>query len=254
VKFTRIVVFIALVCLLVSMITGCSQEFQPATYTDDIGREINIEEVPERIIAFGPSITEILFELGLDENIVGVSDFCDYPEEAQLKPKVGNAFSPSMETIVELEPDLVITVKQAQFNQDMDSLRIKYVVLDPKTVSDIMGSIELVGQVTDKQEEASELANRMQAVIDDIVDGVKNTSMPKVFFIVDATDPTSPWTAGSGSFINDLITMAGGENIAADGLEGWTQMSIEGIVSAEPDIIIVQTMMGGIPTISKENF
>ena len=197
-KFTRIVTFVALVCLLVSMITGCSQGFQAATYTDDLGRQVNIDEVPERIIAFGPSITEILFELGLDESIVGVSDFSDYPEEAQSKPKVGNAFSPSMETIIALEADLVITVKQDQFNQDLDSLDINYVVLDPKNVNDIMGSIELAGQVTNKQEEAEQLTDDMQTVIDDVVDKVKDASKPKVFFMVDATDPTNPWTAGSG--------------------------------------------------------
>ena len=86
-------------------------------------------------LSFGPSITEILFALGLEEKVVGVEDYSDYPEAAKLKPKVGDAFNPSLEKIVELDPDLVFTVKQEQLNSELDALGIQFVVLDPEILT-----------------------------------------------------------------------------------------------------------------------
>jgi len=234
------------------MVIGCQQQFQPGTYTDDLGRQVDISEVPERIVSFGPSITEILFALGLEDNVVGVSDFCDYPEAAKSKPKVGNAFSPSIEKVVALEPALVLTVKHAQFNSDLESLGIKFIVLSPKDVRSIMDSIDLAGEVTGKAKEGNQLVEDMEATISQVTARVKGAPRVRVFFIVDATDPNSPWTAGPGSFIDDIINMAGGENVAAETEGAWVQMSIEEIVNSDPDIIIIQTMAGGVPTVSEE--
>jgi len=234
------------------MVAGCQPQFQPGTYTDDAGRQVDINEIPERIVSFGPSITEILFALDLGENVVGVSDFCDYPEAAKLKPKVGNAFSPSIEAVVGLEPDLVLTVKHEQFNSELDSLGIKYIVLDPKDVDSIVDSIELAAEVTGKVKEGNQLVKDMRDRISQVVNVAEGAPKVSVFFIVDATDPNNPWTAGPGSFIDDIITMAGGENIAAEAPAAWAQLSVEQIVSSDPDIIIIQTMVGGVPTVSKE--
>ena len=251
-KLKQFGICIVLLSLLVSMVAGCQPQFQPGTYTDDMGRAVAIDQIPQRLVSFGPSITEILFALGLEEKVVGVSDYCDYPEAAKLKAKVGNAFNPSLERIVELEPDLVLTVKQEQLNMELDALGIKFVVLDPKDIDAILGDIELVGKITGTEKRAEELIKDMQDSISQVIALMEDAPKVRVFFIVDATDLTLPWTAGTGSFIDALITMAGGENIAAKGQGAWVQFSLEQIVSSDPEVIIIQTMTGGIPTVSKE--
>ena len=243
---------IVLLSLFVSMVAGCQPQFQPGTYTDDIGRAVAIDQVPQRIVSFGPSITEILFALGLEEKVVGVSNYCDYPEAATLKAKIGDAFNPSLERIVELEPDLVLTVKQEQLNMELDALGIKFMVLDPEDIDGILGDIELVGEITGTKKRAEELVKDMQDSISQVIALMEDVPEVRVFFIVDATDLTLPWTAGTGSFIDALITMAGGENIAAKAQGAWVQFSLEQIVSSDPEVIIIQTMIGGVPTISKE--
>jgi len=252
VRLKHFAIGIVLLILFVSMVTGCQAQFQPGTYTDDTGREVVIDQLPQRIISFGPSITEILFALGLEDKVVGVGDYSDYPEAAQLKPKIGNAFSPSLEKIVELDPDLVFTVKQEQLNMELDALGIKFIVLDPEDIDGILEDIELVGEITGTKKRAGELIKDMQDSISQVLAQVKDAAKARVFFIVDATDLTLPWTAGTGSFIDALITMAGGENIAAQTPGAWVQFSLEQIVGSAPDIIIIQTMPGGIPTVSKE--
>ena len=247
-RLNRGVALVILAGLLASLVTGC----QLSSYTDDAGRKVHIDEVPQRIISFGPSIAEILFALGLDDSIVGVSDFCDYPEAAKAKAKVGNSFSPSIEKIVELEPDLVLTVEHEQFNSDLEALGVNYVILDPEDLMSILDTIRLAGEVTGMAKEGSRLASDMEKVISDVTARVKGVARPKVFFMVDGTDPGMPWTAGGGSFIHDIITIAGGENIASRIAVDYTQLSIEEIVNADPDIIIIQTMMGGIPTVAVE--
>lgn len=251
-RFKAVVVFVVLLSLLVGTAFGCKASFEPGTYTDDLDRGVTIDEVPQRIVCFGPSITEILFALGLGERVVGVDDFSDYPEEAQALPKVGNAFAPSLESLVALAPDLVFTLEHEQFNSEMEAMEINYFVLSPEDIDGILDNIELVGAITDSIEEAAALVESMEAVIAGVEERVEGADPVSVFFIVDATDPTLPWTAGPGSFINALITMVGGENVAGGAPISWPQFSIEEIVSADPDIIVVQTMLGGIPTISIE--
>ena len=252
-RFKAVVFFIVLLSLLVGMSFGCKAEFEPGTYTDDMGRGVVIDEVPQRIVCFGPSITEIAFALGLGELVVGVDDFSDYPEEAQALPKVGSSFAPSLESLVALAPDLVLTLEHEQFNSELEAMGIKYLILDPKDIDNILTNIELVGAVTDSADEAAALVESMEEVIADVEERVAGAPPVSVFFIVDATDPTLPWTAGPGSFIDTLISLAGGENVAGDAPYQWPQFSIEEVVSADPDIIIVQTMFGGIPTISIED-
>jgi iron complex transport system substrate-binding protein len=252
-RFKAVVFFIVLLSLLVGMSFGCKAEFEPGTYTDDMGRGVVIDEVPQRIVCFGPSITEITFALGLGERVVGVDDFSDYPEEAQALPKVGSSFAPSLESLVALAPDLVLTLEHEQFNSELEAMSIKYLILDPKDIDNILTNIELVGAVTDSADEAAALVESMEEVIADVEERVVGAPPVSVFFIVDATDPTLPWTAGPGSFIDTLISLAGGENVAGDAPYQWPQFSIEEVVSADPDVIIVQTMLGGIPTISIED-
>jgi len=247
-RLTRGLIFVLLAGLVAGLVAGC----QPRSYTDDAGRTVEIGTVPHRIVSFGPSITETLFALGLDDSIVGVTDFCDYPEAARDKAKVGNSFVPSIEKVVELEPDLVLTVEHEQFIRELEALDITYVVLDPEDLDSILDTILLAGEVTGRAKEAKRLVDEMESVIRDITNRVEGAARPRVFFMVDATNPNMPWTTGGQSFIHDVITMAGGQNIASRVTDDYAQLSIEEIVSADPDVIIVQTMAGGVPTVSAE--
>jgi len=228
------------------MVVGCKPQFQPGTYTDDMGRGVTIHETPQRIVSHVPSITEMLFALGLEERVVGVSDYCDYPEEAKSKPSVGNYYNPSIENIVALEPDLVLTDGHSENIKQLDELKppITYMVIDPKDIDGIFEDLELLGKVTSTEDEAKELIEDMQDSISQVLALVEGAPRPKVLFIIDATELALPWTAGQGSFIDYLITMAGGENIAAEAEGAWIQLSIEEIVNADPEIIILPAKHG----------
>ncbi len=245
-RLMRLGVCIILLSLLVNIIGGCHSQFQPGTFVDDAGREVTINEIPQKIVSHVPSITETLFALGLGERVVGVSDYCDYPEAAKSKPSVGNYFNPSIERIVALNPDLVLTDGHSEGIKQLDELEppINYIVIDPKDIDGIFKDIELLGKVTGMEGEADKLNEDMQDTISHILALVEDAPKVKVFYIIDATDPTLPWTAGPGSFIDSLITMAGGENIAAQAQGAWVQFSIEEIVRSDPEIIILPAKHG----------
>ncbi len=258
-KKTRLVIGLLIILSLFGYIaTGCSHRSSlPGTFTDDSGRVITIEKTPQRLVSHVPGITEILFALGLGDKVVGVSSYCDYPPEAQLKAKVGDFWNPTIENIVALDPDLVFTMgSNKPLMAEFDSLGITYVVLQPQDIDGVLKDIELVGKITDTEKTAEKLTNDMQEHISRVTDRVSGANRPKVFYIIEATDLNSPWTAGPGSFIDSLIRMAGGENIGAKARDPWSQFSIEEIVNSDPDIIILPTKHGTAftaPEVLKEN-
>jgi iron complex transport system substrate-binding protein len=240
----RVIVFVVLLSLLVGLL-GCRQShFEPGTYTDDMGRAISITKSPERIVSHVPPITEILFALDLGDKVVGVSDFCDYPEEAKTRPSVGDYFNPSIERIVALNPDLVLTDGHSKDISQLDDLGIAFLVIDPKDFDSIFRDIELIGQATGTEARARKLVDQMKADVAHITDRVKGAQKVKAFYVVDATDLNNPWTAGPGSFADSLINMAGGENVAAEALAPWVQFNIEQLVSVDPEVIILPTQHG----------
>ena len=240
---------VTLLSLLIVIVAGCQPSFTPGTFTDDFGREVAIDEVPQRIVSHVPGITETLFALGLEERVVGVSDFCDYPEAAKAKPKVGGFFNPSIENIVDLIPDLVLTNGDVEhLMTQLDSLALTYVVLHPDDIDGILQDIELVGRVTGSESEAEELTGDTKERTARIVTRVQDAPRVKVFYTFATTDLNSPWTAGPGSFVDSLINLAGGENIGATALAPWVQFSLEEVVSSDPEVIIVDTSHGSAVT------
>ena len=236
--------------LLIAMSVGCGQPSLPATFVDDMGREVTIDEIPQRIVSHVPSITETLFALGLGERVVGVSDYCDYPEAVKSKDSAGNYFNPSIERIVALEPDLVLTDGHSESIKQLDELRppITYMVIDPKDIDGIFRDLELLGKVTGTEGRADKLIRDMQDSIAHILALVEGAPPVRVLYIIDATDLTLPWTAGPGSFVDWLITTAGGENIAAEAQGAWVKFSIEQVVSSDPEIIILPAKHGTVFT------
>jgi len=235
-----------LLIMVIAAATACAgAQSGPGTITDDSGREVHLNSAPARIVSHVPSITETLFALGLGDKLVADSEYCDYPEAAKTKPKIGGYFTPNIEEIVAMKPDLVLTDGYvAELVTKLDSLGIPIAVIDPKDINRVLTDIELLGNVTGSQKEAKELTSDMKRRIDAVVDAVSSASRPSVFYVFDATDTTKPWTAGPGSFVDALISLAGGENVAASASDPWIQFNMEELVRANPDIILVDSSHG----------
>lgn len=216
---------------------SCSVKPPRGSIVDDLGREVNISSVPQRIVSLAPSNTEILFALGLADKIVAVTDMCDYPAEARAKPKLGG-FEPNLVLAIGEYPDLV---------SQLESKGLIVIALQPKDLQGILTDIELVGQITGTETRASELVGDVRQRIDSVVERVKGTPRRRVFFELDASaDSSTPWTAGPGSFAHALIELAGGENVAQDAPAPWVQFSAEEIVRSDPQVIILADARYGV--------
>lgn len=235
-----------LLIVVIAAATACAgAQSGPGTITDDAGRQVHIDSAPTRIISHVPSITETLFALGLGDKLVADSDYCDYPEAAKTKPKIGGYFTPNIEEIVAMKPDLVLTDGHVpELITKLDSLGIPIAVIDPKDINGVLSDIELLGNVTGSQKEAAEITSDMKKRIDAVVNTVSGASRPSVFYVFDATDTTKPWTAGPGSFVDALIGLAGGVNVAGNASGPWIQFNMEELVRADPEIILLDSSMG----------
>jgi iron complex transport system substrate-binding protein len=216
----------------------------PLTITDDAGRQVTIERLPTRIVSIAPSNTEVLFALGLDERIVGVDSFSTYPPEAGEKPQVGSYLEPDLERVAAAEPDLILATEAhaGTVLPELDALGLPTVVIEPKDLDEVFSGMLLVGTITDESTRAQQVVCALQARVDAVVDTVADAPRPRVFFEL------SPdlYTAGPGSYIDDLITRAGGVNVAAGAAEMWPQLSAEAVVSADPEVILLADHEAGI--------
>jgi len=205
---------------------------------DDLGRLVAINGTPQRIISLAPSNTEILFALGLGDKVVGVTDYCNYPPEAQQKEKVMGYSTPNIEKIVALNPDLIL----AGYGNPIDVVytleELGLTVFGIKTtdLDDLLNDIKTVGEITDKEVEAQVLTSEMAVGIQAVTNQTEELEQrPKVFYIV-GHEP-SLWTAGSGTFIHELIEKGGGVNICQN-ISGYAEISIEYVLARDPEIII----------------
>jgi len=214
------------------------------TITDQYNRTVTVEANPQRIVSLSPAHTEILYALGLGDRIVGVSEYSDYPPEATAKPSVGSYNEPNIETIISMAPDLVLATEEHEEEvTQLENRGITVVALVPKTVSEVLDTITIIGQITGKNDEAADLVDSLQGRIDAIAEKTKNLTAeqkPRVFCII-WHDPI--WTVGAGTFHDELIQIAGGVNIAHN-LDGYVDMSLEALIAADPQIIIAGVGMG----------
>lgn len=239
-----------IVVMAVCFFAGCTDRVEKRktgkiTVMDDMGRKVTIFENPSRIISLSPSNTEILFALQLEEKIVGVTEFCDYPPEAKTKQKVEGFQNPNVETIVSLNPDLILadSLSGKERVEILEDYGIPVVVLNPKSVRDVLEDIKLIGNITDRRDEAEQLTDFMEKKIQEAADKTRNCQRPKVFYLLEVQGGF--WTAGSGAIIDELIYLAGGENIAStSNIKGWGIYNLEDIIKNDPDIIIISSHSG----------
>ncbi len=237
---------ITMMLLLCSM--AVAEENNTVTVTDDLGRIVSISNAPQRIVSLSPSNTEILFALGLGDRVVGVTKYCSYPPEVEsLKDSgkaevVGGYVDPDFEKILSLRPDLVLA-SQTHSNGAvslLDKVGIPTFVVDSNNLSSIILSIEKVGKITGKADDASALVAQMQSRIKAVSDKVSSLPKTRVLYIV-WHDPVQ--TAGAGTFEDEIIERAGGVNIFHD-LSGYAQVDPEAIAVRNPEAIIACSGMG----------
>jgi iron complex transport system substrate-binding protein len=231
--------------LLVLMLLSCIPQSPPGNIVDGLGRQVTINAVPQRIVSLAPSNTEILFALGLGDKVVGVTEYCNYPEAAKTKPKVGGFSTVDIEKVVSLRPDLVLAtqIHSKTIIPALEKLGLTVVALTPSSLTGVLDSITLVGKITGQSKEASELVKDLSTRIKSIADETQKLShaqRPRVFYVT-WHDPLM--TAGTGTLSNDVISQAGGQNIASD-ITGDKTIDLETVINRDPEVIIVSVGMG----------
>jgi iron complex transport system substrate-binding protein len=215
------------------------------TLTDDLGRTVTLAGPAQRVVSLAPSNTEILFAIGAGAQVVGRDETSDYPAEAVSLPTVGGWSGFSTESIVALHPDLVLAqgggLNSPELVASLEGLGLTvYVLPNPPTIEAMYTNLETVGILTGHEAGATtlvDLLKRRVAAVDQKI--LPLSYAPTVYYELDATEPTKPYTAGPGSFVDLLITRAGGINIGAELQGQWAQISLEQLVVANPTIIIL---------------
>jgi iron complex transport system substrate-binding protein len=194
--------------------------------------------IPKRIVSLAPSVTETLFALGLGDRLVGVTTFCDYPPEAQRIPKIGDFINPNVEAILAKRPDLVIGVSGAtdpDKAREMERLGLKVTLLSVSSLKEILRSIRLIAGVVGRQAAGERLVSSLQAQISRVQKMVGGAPRRSVLMVVGL----QPLIAvGKKNFIDELITLAGGENITGSVSQPWLNLPAEYVVAKAPQVII----------------
>lgn len=216
----------------------------PATVTDHQGKSVAIAKRPERIVSIGPSNTEFLFALGAGDRVVAVDDFSDEPAAAKAKEKVGGV-KPNVERIVALKADLVVSVRISDGSLERIATQgIPVIVMDARGVADIARTAVVLGTATGT--DGAKLARSIDQGIDEVRSKAAGMVKRRVFHEVDASDPTKLFTAGPGSFIHELIELAGGVNIAAKAASPFPQLSPEEVIKGDPEVIVLGNAAYGV--------
>jgi iron complex transport system substrate-binding protein len=215
----------------------------PIDITDSYGDVITLEYEPERVVSVAPNLTELMYELGASDKLVGRSDYCDYPEEVLEIESVGSLYTPDIEKIVSLEPDVVIvsTHFDEENTKKLEELNIPVITLyEENDVTGVYDMITTLGTAMNKNAEAAKCVEEMQETIKEVVDAVEEVERPSVYYVVGFGE-YGDYTAGGDTFIGGLIELAGGDNIAKD-VSGWS-ITLEEIVEADPSIIVISEDM-----------
>lgn len=213
------------------------------TVTDDFGETVTIRGIPQRIVSLAPSNTEILYDLGLEDRIVGITDYCNYPPAAADKPKVGGYSTISIERVLAADPDLVFAAlgNTEDVVNRLRSLGMTVVSLNPETINDVLHDIELVGAATGQEEQAAACVKELRARIQAVTEKTEGlTEKPSVAHVI-WYDPI--WVSGKGTFQDEVITMTGGVN-AFGSVEGWSIIGLEEFITTNPEYIFVSSGTG----------
>jgi iron complex transport system substrate-binding protein len=220
----------------------------PLTLTDDLEREVTLSALPQRVVSLAPSNTEILFAVGAGDQVVGVTQYCNYPLEAQNREQIGgfSAKTISVEKIVALEPDLVLAAGAIHqpVIEALEQLDVPVYALDPNTLDDVYTGIELVGRMTGHEEEAAQTVEEMKGSVAAVTEQVATIPQEDRLTVYWEVFDEPRMTAGPGTFTGQLIELAGGVNIFADVSEEYPQISDEVVIGRNPAVIMGPETMG----------
>ena len=230
-----------------------NQQTGQITIVDDQGTETVLPAVPQRIVSLAPSVTPILYEIGVGDKVVGLTEYDDYPYnftawfEAGNMTKVGGFSTPSMEAIASVNPDIIFTtnINEASI-PNMRELGYKVVVVGPTSIEGIYSTINLIGKATGAEASAASLVDSLKTQISNVESKIASaqiTDKPTVYYEV-WYDSSGVMSAGAASWINDVISKAGGINIFADETQEYPTTSSEVIVQKNPDVVLLPTGMG----------
>ena len=235
--------FLALVMAL--SLTAAFAESTAVAVTDMAGREITLDAPATKVVALTASDCEILAALGAEDTLVGRGEYCDYPESVLDVPAVQSGADTNLEQIIALEPQVVVMAKMAQTEEQVAALEaagIRVVVSDAQDIEGVYTAIRLIGALVGHNDEAEALVADMQSTFADIAAKSENTGKT-VYFEVSPLQ-WGLWTAGKGTFMDELATMCGLTNAFAD-VEGWAEISEEQVLERDPDYIVTISMYYG---------
>jgi len=222
---------------LVAMLTVPS--FASRTLTDEMGRTVVVPDHPHRVICLMPSVTDTVYALGAGDDVVAISDYTKYPAAALSKPSVGDLIKPSIETILSLHPDLVIGVQPKgpmEVTSELERIGIPVFLVSPHGIAGIMNSVETIGLALNRKPQADALVRTLEQRIDAVRARTKGQPTPRVFMPV-WYDPIT--TIGKHSFITEIIEAAGGRSITDDLNSEWPDVSLEVVLSRNPDALLL---------------
>lgn len=208
------------------------------TVTDDLDRRVSLPAPARRIVSLVPAATEILFALGAGDRLVGRTRYGVHPEAARRVPSVGEGVRPSIELVASRDPDLVILYageSNRSTVRELERLDLRTIAMEHDTFGDLYRAIARLGTVTGRSEQAALLSERVRCEISAAGSAVAETPRPRVYYDVWG-DP--PITVGSGSYLDSLVSVAGGENVFGDLPGSSPRVSLEAIVARAPDVVV----------------
>ncbi len=207
----------------------------PLKIKDDVG-EVEFDKAPEKIVSLSPACTESLFAIGAGDEVVGDTEYCNYPEQAQSIEKVGSFSEPNVEKILSLDPDLIVTNSNLSDDarKQLENAGMKVFVADPKTVTDVQKYLVNLGEILNKNDNAAKVVNNMQTELNDIVDKLKDVENEKSVFV----DLGSYYTVGPGSLLNNELENLKAVNIAGNSDSAYPVLTTEQIIKDNPDVYI----------------
>lgn len=242
---TKKLVFLFLALVMAFSLTAAFAESTAVTVTDMAGREITLDAPATKVVALTASDCEILAALGAEDTLVGRGEYCDYPESVLEVPAVQSGADTNLEQIIALEPQVVVMAKMAQTEEQVAALEkagIRVVVSDAQDIEGVYTAIRLIGALVGRNDEAEAMVADMQSTFADIAAKSENTGKT-VYFEVSPLQ-WGLWTAGKGTFMDELATMCGLTNAFAD-VEGWAEISEEQVLERDPDYIVTISMYYG---------
>jgi iron complex transport system substrate-binding protein len=219
-------------------------EVKTRSFTDAVGRKIQVPEKVDRVVSLAPNLTEIIFAVGGGDTLVGVTTFCNFPQQTKSIRKVSDTQTPNIETIVALQPQVVFVSTASQleaFTKVLTEQKINVFVTAPNSLDDIYKSIATIGKILGTSDRAEDLIKEMKSRVAKVRDSTSGMERPKVFVQI---DKNSLYTIGKDSFITDIVARAGGISTTADVSTAYPTLSRETALAMNPDVIVISESEG----------